>query len=159
MSFFVTSVGIGEGDNLRGLAGADAHCMHLAEAVKAGAKPWHTYLSQQHMSGVGEIHARDRIGRGPWHNAASVEITANVDALHGEGNNVTAATALTELGDIVDGDADRASRHDILTGTKPDGTSYDEDYDKTCGNWRSNSPGEAMVGNHDFVADMTRPNS
>jgi hypothetical protein len=96
MSFFVTSVGIGEGDNLRGLAGADAHCMPLAEAVGAGAKSWHAYLSQQHMSGVGEIHARDRISKGPWHNAASLEIAANVDALHEEGNNVNAVTALTE---------------------------------------------------------------
>ncbi|MBT5860951.1 MAG: hypothetical protein HOH89_07335, partial [Alphaproteobacteria bacterium] len=159
MTFFVTSVGIGDGANLGGLAGADAHCLHLANAVGAGAKPWHAYLSHQLMNGVGQIDARDRIGNGPWHNAVGVEIAANVDALHGDGNHVNAATALTERGEPVDGDNDRTSRHDILTGTKPDGTSYDEDYDKTCGNWTSNSPGEAMVGHHDLVADMTRPNS
>ena len=33
MSFFITSVGPGDGANLGGLAGADAHCQKLADAV------------------------------------------------------------------------------------------------------------------------------
>ncbi|MFY7921279.1 MAG: hypothetical protein ACOVSI_02595, partial [Gemmatimonas sp.] len=33
MSFFITSVGSGDGANLGGLAGADKHCATLAEAA------------------------------------------------------------------------------------------------------------------------------
>ena len=47
MTFFVTSVGIGKGGNLGGLAGADAHCQALATAVGAGGHTWHAYLSTQ----------------------------------------------------------------------------------------------------------------
>src|ERR1700675_2711412 len=45
MTFFVTSVPIGDGGNLGGLAGADAHCQVLATAVGAGNRTWHAYLS------------------------------------------------------------------------------------------------------------------
>lgn len=157
MSFFVTSVGMGDGANLGGLKGADGHCMRLADAVGAGAKLWRAYLSEQPMNGVGEVHARDRIGTGPWHNAEGVEIAANVEALHGGANNINETTALNERGEWMNGDG-QPSRHDILTGTQPDGRTYDEDYDKTCGNWTSNGPGEAMVGHHDLQRDLSGAN-
>jgi len=66
MSFFVTSVGSGNGANLGGIAGADKHCQDLAAAAGAGSKTWHAYLSTQ---GDGAVNARDRIGKGPWTNA------------------------------------------------------------------------------------------
>ena len=66
MSFFVSNVGKGDGANLGGLAGADAHCQALAEAAGRGGVTWHAYLSTQ---GTGAVNARDRIGNGPWFNA------------------------------------------------------------------------------------------
>jgi hypothetical protein len=70
MSFFITSVGIGKGGDLGGLAGADAHCQRLATATAAGAgsRTWRAYLSTQPRDGQGAISARDRIGPGPWYN-------------------------------------------------------------------------------------------
>lgn len=38
MSFFVTSVGLGRGGNLGGLAGADRHCQSLAQAAGVGSR-------------------------------------------------------------------------------------------------------------------------
>src|SRR5437879_4942753 len=69
MTFFVTSSGPGKGADLGGLEGADAHCQKLAQAVGAGAKTWHAYLSTQAADGKPAINARDRIGKGPWQNA------------------------------------------------------------------------------------------
>ena len=123
MTFFVTSVGGGDGANLGGLAGADAHCLSLADAVGAGAKPWRAYLSTQGVGGGPVVNARDRIGPGPWHNAAGVEVAATVDALH-TANNLNKQTALNELGGIVNGRGDTPNQHDILTGTQEDGTAF-----------------------------------
>ena len=65
MSFFVTSVPIGDGGNLGGLAGADAHCQALATAVGAGNRTWHAYLSTQARPGKPAVNARDRTVRVP----------------------------------------------------------------------------------------------
>ena len=102
MSFFITSTGTGNGANLGGLEGADAHCRMLAEAVGAGGRTWRAYLS---TSGEGAVNARDRIGAGPWVNAKGVQIAASVDELHGEANNINKETALTERGETVKGAA------------------------------------------------------
>ena len=69
MTFFVTSEPIGDGANLGGLAGADAHCQKLASAVGAGGKTWRAYLSTQARPGQPAVNARDRIGKGPWYSA------------------------------------------------------------------------------------------
>src|SRR5262245_4200851 len=69
MSFFVTSKGRGFGANLGGLRGADAHCQQLAATVGAGQRTWRAYLSAPATTDQPVIHARDRIGRGPWFNA------------------------------------------------------------------------------------------
>ena len=45
MTFFVTSVGKGNGADLGGLEGADAHCAALAKAAGATATTWRAYLS------------------------------------------------------------------------------------------------------------------
>ena len=66
MTFFVTSEPIGNGGNLGGLAGADAHCLKLASAVGAGQRTWRAYLSTQARPGQPDVNARDRIGNGPW---------------------------------------------------------------------------------------------
>src|SRR5437867_9632979 len=87
MSFFVTSVGLGNGANLGGLAGADRHCQALATAVGAGGKTWHAYLSASAAGGQAAVNARDRIGAGPWYNAKGGQggrIAQNVADLHGD---------------------------------------------------------------------------
>jgi hypothetical protein len=158
-SFFVTSTGVGNGADLGGLAGADAHCQKLATAAGATIKPWRAYLSAQAKDGAATVNARDRIGSGPWHNAKGELIAANVDALHGAGNQVTKQTALNEKGEVVSGRGDTPNRHDILTGSRTDGTAFASgDPDMTCGNWtRSGTEGVAVVGHHDRSGPSTDP--
>ncbi|TIN07645.1 hypothetical protein [Mesorhizobium sp.] len=140
-SFFVTSVGSGKGADLGGLAGADAHCASLAEAAGVTGKTWHAYLS------TSDTDARDRIGTGPWFNAKGVKIADDVASLHSDANAITKQTALNEKGEEVNGRGDKPNRHDVLTGSKPDGTKI---ADQTCGDWRlSGAEGAAMTGHHD----------
>ena len=84
MGFFVTSEPIGDGGNLGGLEGADAHCQNLATAVGSGDLDWRAYLSTQARPGTPAINARDRIGDGPWHNYDGVMIASSVAHLHGD---------------------------------------------------------------------------
>jgi hypothetical protein len=157
MSFFVTSVGAGQGANLGGLAGADAHCQMLAEAAGAGARTWRAYLSTQETADAPAVNARDRIGTGPWANAAGVVIATDVETLHGE-NNLTKETALTETGAVVNGRGDEPNQHDILTGTQADGTAFPAGEDMTCGNWTlGGAEGAAMMGHHDRMGPETVP--
>jgi hypothetical protein len=154
MSFFVSSVGLGKGGDLGGLEGADRHCQALAEAAGAGAKTWRAYLSTQ---GAGAVNARDRIGKGPWQNAKGVVIAKDVADLHGD-NNLSKQTALDEKGQAVNGRGDQPNRHDILTGSQPDGTAFSGPQDRTCGNWTGSGEGSAMVGHHDrFGLDDSAP--
>jgi hypothetical protein len=149
MSFFITSVGAGQGADLGGLEGADRHCQQLAQSAGAGDRTWRAYLSTQAAGGQPAINARDRIGRGPWQNAKATIIARDVNELH-NANNLTKETALTEKGDVVSGRGDTPNRHDILTGSQPDGTAFTVAEDRTCGNWtRSGADGAAMVGHHD----------
>jgi hypothetical protein len=148
MSFFVTSAGPGNGADLGGLEGADAHCQQLAEAAGASGGTWRAYLSTQADGGQTAVNARDRIGAGPWQNAEGVVIAQDLDELHGT-NNLSKETALTEQGDVVNGRGDEPNRHDILTGSQPDGTAFAGSEDRTCGNWTSSGDGAAMVGHHD----------
>jgi hypothetical protein len=145
MSFFVTSVGLGKGADLGGVAGADAHCQTLAKAAGAGAKTWHAYLSTQ---GAGAVNARDRIGKGPWTNAKGIVVAKDVAELHGA-NNLTKQAALTEKGDVNNGRGDTPNKHDILTGSQPDGTAFSGDKDMTCKNYTSSTQGSVMLGHAD----------
>ena len=155
MTFFVTSVGVGNGADMGGLAGADAHCQKLATTAGAGANAgggtWRAYLSTQAKDGAQNVNARDRIGQGPWHNAKRTLIARNVADLHSANNGITKANALSEKGDVVSGRGDTPNRHDILTGSRADGTAFAAgDPDMTCGNWtKSGAEGVAVVGHHD----------
>lgn len=146
MTFFITSAGPGKGADLGGLDGADKHCQALAQAAGAGSKTWRAYLSTQ---GDGAVNARDRIGKGPWQNAKGVVIAKDVADLHGASNNLTKQTALSEKGEEISGRGDQPNRHDILTGSQPDGTAFTGGDDRTCGNWTKSGDGAAMVGHHD----------
>jgi len=156
MSFFVTSVGLGNGANLGGLAGADRHCQALASAAGAGTKTWHAYLSTSASGGQAAVNARDRIGSGPWYSAKGARIAQNVGDLHGDtieqarlGNNINKTTAISEKGEPIKGAGDTPNQHDILTGSQPDGRAYTDGADHTCGNWTSGAAGTAQLGHHD----------
>jgi len=150
MSFFVTSEGPGDGANLGGLAGADAHCQSLAASAGRGGATWHAYLSQSGGGGRLQVNARDRIGEGPWFNAAGTVIAWNVDDLHEDRNNIRKPTAIDENGEQVNGVGDQPNQHDVLTGSDSTGRLVPGNAAvTTCGNWTSNGEGRAMVGHHD----------
>jgi len=155
MSFFVTSVGKGDGANLGGLAGADAHCQALAAAAGRGSATWHAYLSTQ---GSNAVSARDRIGSGPWYNARGQRVAQNLGELHGDtieqarvGNALGKQLSLTEKNTVVNGVGDTPNQHDILTGSTPDGRAYTDDADHTCSNFTSGADGRgsAQLGHSD----------
>jgi len=153
MSFFVTSTSLGKGGDLGGIEGADRHCQALAQAAGAGGRTWHAYLSTQGatMSDTNVIHARDRIGKGPWFNAKGELIARDVEDLHAQ-NRIAKATALDEKGRPVNGRGEKPLLHDMLTGSRPDGTAFPGKPfpDMTCGNWtKSSKEGSAMTGHHD----------
>jgi hypothetical protein len=145
ISFFITSKGPGDGANLGGLEGADAHCRKLAEEAGLTDKTWKAYLS---TTGEGSVNARDRIGLGPWYNFNGVKIAEDVEELHSD-NNLNKETGLSEKGEVINGRGDSPNRHDILTGSQMDGSAFVGSEDTTCNNWKSNSEGSAYVGHHD----------
>lgn len=159
MTFFVSSTGSGKGADLGGLAGADQHCQTLAAAAGGGGKTWRAYLSTQGRDGAQTVNARDRIGKGPWHNVKGVMIARDVDQLHSASNNVTKESALNEKGQVVEGRGDKPNRHDILTGSRTDGTAFAAaDPDMTCGNWtRSGAEGAVVMGHHDRSGPTADP--
>lgn len=165
MSFFVTSASPGRGGDLGGLEGADAHCQALATAAGAGALRWRAYLSQasnlKNLQGEPAVHARDRIGTGPWHNARGQLIARTVEELHAPGfAGINRQSALSERGEPIPGRV-----HDILTGSRPDGTAPSPlDADMSCRGWRSSADAAedgssqgALVGHHDRVSAIAEP--
>ena len=153
MTFFVTSAGRGVGGNLGGLAGADGLCERLAASVGRSAHTWRAYLSAPAFGGVPAVNARDRIGRGPWVNARGVQIASSLENLHDD-NNLTRDTALTEQGRMIG-----PGRHDILTGSNPDGSLSTEAPDTTCDGWMSGGAGTAMLGHSNRYGGGPRPES
>ena len=147
--FFITSRGAGKGGDLGGLAGADAHCQSLAKTEGSGDHTWRAYLSATATPTEQAVNARDRIGRGPWYNSGGILIAANIDELHSAGNKIGKENAVTERLDTVNGVSDTPNVHDILTGSKTDGTAFDGSEDLTCGNWTSSGKGRAQAGHHD----------
>jgi len=160
MSFFITSVGAGDGANFGGIEGADEHCQDLASDVGADDKTWRAYLSysgrynpKNPEYNTPSIHARDRIGSGPWYNAKGVLIARDVNHLH-TNNNINKQTGLSEKGTVINGRGDKPNKHDILTGTRADGTAFSPHISLTCKNWTSGDEGSAGVGHHDLKGPM-----
>ena len=151
MSFFVTSAGKGNGADLGGLEGADAHCNALAKAAGSKRTTWKAYLSTTLPGGDAGVNARDRIGKGPWRNAKGVVVAQNVANLHSAKSNLNKKTALTEKGEMVKGRGDTPNEHDILTGADPAGMFSTAGGDTTCGNWTKSGEGSAIVGHHDLI--------
>ena len=157
LGFFITSTAIGNGADLGGLQGADAHCQKLATDAGAGNRIWHAYLSTQAVNGQAAVNARDRIGSGPWYNARSIKVANNVADLHGDtldsarlGNNLSRTTALTEKNENIKGAGDTPNQHDIITGSQPDGRAYADAADHTCKNYTiSSADGSTQLGHFD----------
>jgi len=143
-TFFITSRGPGRGADLGGLDGADAHCQALAKKEGSGDHVWHAYLSTMRVGEQSAVNARDRIGKGPWYNALGDRIAVNVADLHAGKHKIDVENAVTERGDSVP-----LEDHDILTGSRRDGTAYPGTGDLTCANWTSSGRGRAQVGHHD----------
>jgi len=161
MTFFITSTGLGKGADLGGIDGADQHCQSLAKAAGAGGRTWRAYLSTQGtaLNDPKVVHARDRIGTGPWYNAKGVMIARNIEELHSK-NNITKETALDEKGQAVNDRSMKPNKHDMLTGSRPDGTAFPGApfFDMTCGNWtKSGTDGSAMLGHHDRAGPIDHP--
>lgn len=159
MNFFITSVGTGDGANLGGLSGADAHCAQLAKAMGDANKTWRAYLSATAAGGAPAVNARDRIGTGPFYNAKGVMVARDIEHLHAEENGLGKEGSLTEKGEAVNGRGDTPNMHDVLTGSMPDGRVSSDTTDTTCDNWTSNNEGSALVGHHDKVGGGVRPTS
>lgn len=167
MSFFVTSVNPGKGADLGGLEGADRHCQALATTAGAGSRTWRAYLSTQApaLNSPAFVNARDRIGTGPWQNAKGVVVARNVDDLHSASNNINKETVLDEMGRPVNSRTETPNKHDILTGSRPDGTAYPGGSgggvplpDMTCGNWtKGTTDGSAMIGHFDRSGPIDQP--
>ena len=143
MSMFVTSVGLGDGGNLHGVAGADAHCQRLAAAA-GSTRSWRAYLSVPASGSAPAINARERIGSGPWFNQRGTEIASSLESLHSESAGITYRTALTEQGRPVP-----ANIHDMLTGSNAQGVLATSASDTTCHGWTSDAGGRAMLGHSD----------
>jgi hypothetical protein len=149
MTFFITSVGGPQGANYGGLEGADRHCQTLATKAGAGGKTWRAYLSSQAVDGATAVNAKDRIGKGPWTNAKGVVIATSVEDLHSPNNKIAAETNVAETGRLIPSRLYTVNQHDILTGSRPDGTAFPPDKDMTCGNWTKSGEGTAMLGHAD----------
>ena len=149
MTFFVTSVGKGNGADLGGLEGADAHCNELAKAAGSKHTNWQAYLSTWLPGGDAGVNARERIGKGPWYNAKGTMIAKSLADLHSDHNNLTKQTVLNEKGEMVKGRGDTPNEHDILTGSDPDGRFSTAGGDTTCKNWTASGEGSAIVGHSD----------
>src|SRR5215468_11303364 len=152
--FFITSKGLGKGGDLGGLAGADAHCQALAQAQGAGDHTWRAYLSAEATAASPAVNARDRIGGGPWYNASGDLIAPPLAALHGSQSKLAKETAVTEVSDEVSPEA-----HEILTGSRRDGTAFPNNAQRTCNNWTSSGAGSAQVGYADRKGRGDSPNS
>jgi hypothetical protein len=149
MTFFVTGSGPGKGADLGGIDGADQYCQTLAARHGAGGKTWHAYLSTQGADGKPAVDARDRIGKGPWQNFKGDVVATGVDDLHSDNNKLSAMTSLSERGQIIPGVGFAPNRHDVLTGSSPEGRAFPAGEDRTCRNWTSSTQGTAMVGHID----------
>jgi hypothetical protein len=159
LSFFITSAGSGNGANLGGIAGADAHCQKLASGVGAGSRTWRAYLSMPASGGQAAVNARDRIGKGPWQNAKGVAVAQSVADLHSDKNMLGKEGSLTEKGAVVNGRGDTPNTHDILTGSQADGTAAAAGADTTCNGYTSSAEGSVLMGHHDKQGGGANPNS
>ena len=142
-----------------GLAGADELCRQAAEMALpgAGAKDWRALLSATKGGpNGGPVHARDRIGNGPWYSRKGQLFASNLTELfsatrppatpalsnditneYGEPNHYVGATGYNPADDV--------DNHDTLTGSTAQGMLLGTAAD-TCQDWTSTTAGSPMGG-------------
>ncbi|MGC4094149.1 MAG: hypothetical protein QM756_40810 [Polyangiaceae bacterium] len=167
-SFFVASVGsikmlsgnpLGFGGDLRfgeagdgaGLRGADKICTAVAELSLAGSgsKGWHAFLSAKSAGPGGSVvHAKDRIGEGPWYDRMGRLVAQNLTDLISRRPVGADAAIINDLPNEfgIPNHSDGApgctgndcpDNHDTLTGTNDKGTLYTLGTNPTCDDWTS----------------------
>lgn len=158
MTFFVTHQGTGAlGGNMGGLAGADAICQTAAQAVGITGRTWRAYLSANDDGNGSPVHARDRIGGGPWLNHAGLSIGNLTDIHTLREAAVPIERVLSECGarfSVNTGVDGFFQAHDVITGSNHDGTLVPG---KTCQDWTSSdSVDEVQIGHcdHDVPDDF-----
>jgi hypothetical protein len=141
-TFFVTSDTSKTG-KLGGLTGADMRCQTLAKAAGIGDHTFHAYLSTENPA----VNAKDRIGAGPWTNAKGIKVADSVAALHAPAMKGDPTLFIDEKGMPIHGQWDSSAtvEHDILTGSKADGTVA---AGKTCMDWTSDAANIAATVGH-----------
>jgi hypothetical protein len=169
-SFFVTSLeGLqrlsnnnnGFGGDLRfgkadGLSGADEICRQLAEASfpGAGCKPWRAFLSATRGPDGNPVHARDRIGEGPWYDRLGRIVAMNkTDLLQAwpQGADPVIQYDLPNEFGVPNHDPDgtgQVDNHTTVTGTGPNGMLAGMDPSLTCQDWTSSegAAGKPRIG-------------
>ena len=151
-TFFVTSDTSKTG-KLGGLEGADKRCQDLATKAGIGDHTFHAYLS------TSTVNAKDRIGKGPWVNAKGVTLAADLASLHSATVKGDHSLFIDENGMEINGQWNssptmetpnqdgKKNEHDILTGSKADGTVQTG---ATCMDWTSDASGDkGQVGHSD----------
>jgi hypothetical protein len=88
-----------------------------------------------------------------------VKVAENVADLHSDNNKLSKENSLTEKGAVVNGRGDTPNTHDILTGSRLDGTFSPDTVDTTCSNWTGSGEGSALVGHHDRQGGGANPTS
>ena len=150
MTFFISSVGKGNGADLGGLDGADAHCNALA---RPPAPPYHlARLSEHDTAG----RRRGRECPRPDRQGALAQRQGRDDR---QGRRRPAfGQQQDRQGEWAEREGRRLSRqrragnvHDILTGSDPNGMYSTAGGDTTCGNWTKSGEGSAIVGHHDRI--------
>ncbi|MDF3065446.1 MAG: hypothetical protein K0R38_1047 [Polyangiaceae bacterium] len=142
-TFFVTSDTRTTG-KLGSLEMSDKRCQDLAVAAGIGDHTFHAYLS------TSTVDAKSRIGSGPWHNAKGVLIAQDLTALHSPTLKGDHTLFIDEKGQEINGQWNSSpmedNEHDILTGTKADGTKAAA----TCKDWTSDDANDkGQVGHSD----------
>ena len=162
-SFFVTSMVAmrklaksddGFGGDFRygtadGLTGADKICTEIAESVMPGAtaKQWHAFLSTV----KGPVHAKDRIGMGPWYDITGRLVAMNLTNLLQNRPSGADPVIKEDLPNETgtpnhrpNPNAPEDDNHHTLTGSKPDGTLYSQT--ATCMDWTTSSRENQTTG-------------
>ena len=145
-SFFVTSLDVmrelsgsqdGFGGDLGGLAGADMICQQAADKVGFGAKTWRAFLSATDDGTGNPVHAKMRIGEGPWYDRNGRLVAENLTGLLQERPDGDAQTVADLPDEFGRGLKSMGDTHDVLTATNAQGMLDSTDMANTCNDWTS----------------------
>jgi hypothetical protein len=139
-----------------GLSGADELCRRAAEMGRpgAGSKTWRALLSVASGSGGMPVHARDRVGQGPWYDRNGRLLAMNLEGLFAGDRPMGDAQLINDMTNErgepnhrvgVNGynPSQLFDNHDTLTGSNAQGRLQ---AGGTCNDWTAASGGRPMIG-------------